>query len=159
ITEAFVAGVNAVIYEIYHPDPDQPLGIHDAHLRLIRKDRLWNAAERQEVESILTSLLEVCNQRAGLPSMQLPAEYIACMIARVVSPCNRLVAATRAPRGYAGIKATGLTEEPVIETVEPEVMVALVVAFSGGYQVPNRMESYDEVIIKHQQELRDDDNS
>lgn len=154
ITDAFVAGVDALVRDL--DDPGTFIGISDQHVRLIRQPHLWNSDDRMQVDGILSELLNVANARAGLPSMQLPAELVACLICRIVAPCNRLVAAQRAPNGYAGIKATGLVDEPVIESVSAETMFALVIAFSGGYQVPPRVESVEEVLMKQQQEQKDD---
>ena len=150
ITEAFVAGVDAVVDELSRSDSF--IGIADQHMKMIRQHKLWNADERMQVDGILNEILNVSLNRAGLPQMELPAELIACMICKIVAPCNRLVAAVKAPAGYKGIKATGLTEEPVIESVDPQTMFAMVIAFSGGYEVPARTETVEEVLMKQQQE-------
>ena len=152
ITQAFCAGIDCVLDELVTPDPDCPIGISSDLIRVLRKNTLWNADDRMRAEGALSELLNVCNHRAGLPQIELPAEFIACMIARIVSPVNRVVAAQKAPRGYKGILATGLHSEPLIEDVEPETMIALVIAFSGGYEVPEKYDSVEETMMKQQQE-------
>lgn len=86
----------------------------------------WTESEAIASVSALQALLAQVMTASGLPPMQMPAAYVAGMICMLVAPCNRMVAATNAPRAFDVEAASGLHREIEIKETPREHMVAMV---------------------------------
>ena len=85
------------------------------------------------VRAILAQCLECTLAISGIPATTLPAQYAAATIAIIVAPANRMVACLKAPDTFDAVAASGLTQDVDIRPAERETLMALVMAYSGGY--------------------------
>lgn len=99
---------------------------------LLTQPECWNEKERRSVRSLLGEAINLSMTMAGMPAAPLPAHYVAAVISKLVHPCNRLVAAQRAPEAYNALSATGQKQAIEVEMVPQETMIALVMAYSSG---------------------------
>ena len=83
---------------------------------------------------------------AGMPPVPLPGQYVAALISEVVSPCNWMLAAIKAPDSFDALDATGLLEEQEVKPMKYEQMMALVMVYGSSYEhepanqrLPNEM--------------------
>lgn len=107
-------------------------GLTAEEWRIATSKDLWSPNERRQVRSVLGEIIQISVTIAGLPPVPLPGQYIAAVICSVVSPCNRMVAAVRAPESYDAVDASGLSGSVEIEPMAVEQMISLVLAYSGG---------------------------
>ena len=70
---------------------------------------------------------------AGMPAVPLPGQYAAAVIAECVSPANRLVACMKVPDTFDAVSASGVHDTFEVRPMRPEQMMALVLAYSGGF--------------------------
>lgn len=108
-------------------------GISQADWKLITQEEFWTPEQYRSVRSLLANVVEVSMTVAGLPSVPLPGQYVAAVIAICVSPCNRIMAAQKAPDTYDAVVASGLQETFQVRPMPREQMVSLVLAYSGGF--------------------------
>jgi hypothetical protein len=108
-------------------------GIDQAHWDLLTQREYWTPDQARAIRSILASVVEVSMTIAGMPAIPLPGQYVAAVIAEVVSPCNRMIAAVKAPDTFDAADASGLMENSEVKQMKTEQMIALVLAYSGGY--------------------------
>ena len=106
------------------------VGFSAEEWELLTTEELWSSDQRRRVRSILAECVNATLSIAGLPPTPLPAQYVAAVICAVVSPCNRLVAAMRAPETYDAVAASGLSGPVEIEPSRQETMVSLVMAYT-----------------------------
>lgn len=114
----------------------QDAGITQQEWEILTKQDLWNRTEARAVPEILASVIGACLTYAGLPSVPLPAQYVACVICRLVHPCNRYTAAMRSPRAFDAVSTEGHAlggQEVEVEDVSKQRMIALVTAYSSGH--------------------------
>lgn len=107
-------------------------GLHSSDWELLTSEHPWNQEQRRAVKTILTDVLNISLTISGLPAMPLPSEYVAAVIATLVHPVNRIVAATRAPETYSAVDASGLQGTIQIVPAKIETMISLVIAYTGG---------------------------
>lgn len=110
----------------------QAAGFTQEEWNLLVSADAWTSAERAKVPSLLNSAVSICLRVAGLPPAPLPGAYVAAVIAKLVSPCNRLVAAFNAPESFDLMAAAGITSTSVVQPTKREQMIALVGVFSSG---------------------------
>jgi len=106
-------------------------GISQQEWDLLTKNEAWNPEERRSVRSALSEVINCSLSMAGLPADALPSEYVAAVIAVVVSPVNRLVAAARTPETHLAVSAAGIKENEDIDPASPAQMRALVMMYTG----------------------------
>lgn len=70
---------------------------------------------------------------AGMPAIPLPGQYVAALIAEVVAPCNYMIAAVKAPDTFDATDASGLLAQSEVKRMEPQQLMALIIAYAGGY--------------------------
>ena len=124
-------------------------GFSRAEWDLMIKPEPWTAAERRRVRAILAEAVNVTLELAGLPSEPLPGQYVAAVLATLVAPCNRLVAAHRVPETYDAESASGLKGPSEVLPMTSQQMVSLVMAYSAGEfsDIPGwKLEIEDEVV-------------
>ena len=114
-----------------HTAKHAAIGFSKTEWDLLCQDEMWTPTDRRQVRAILAEAVNATLTAAGLPAVPLPAQYVACVIVQLVAPCNRLVAATRAPETYDAVQASGLSGPVVIEMVDPKTMVSLVMAYTS----------------------------
>lgn len=108
-------------------------GIDQAHWELLTTPEYWSIEQQRQIRSILAAVLEVSMTIAGLPAIPLPGQYAAALIAEVVAPCNRFVACTKAPETFEAVDASGLISTHEVKTMSVQQLMALVLAYSGGF--------------------------
>lgn len=108
-------------------------GILEEHWRLLTQDEYWTQDQARQIRAILASALEVSMTIAGMPAIPLPGQYVAAFIVECVSPCNRYLAAIKAPDTFDAVDASGLLSQHEVKTMPREQIMALVLAYSGGY--------------------------
>ena len=108
-------------------------GIDQAHWELLTQREYWTPDQSRAVRSVLANVVEVSMTIAGMPAVPLPGQYVAALIAEVVAPCNYLIASVKAPDTFDAFDASGLTKDAEVRTMEREQMMALVIAYAGGY--------------------------
>ena len=131
--EIFKTGALAMVNEtMAYSEIHQKFGLSADDWKLVTQKELWTVEERQRVRSILQECVQISLTVAGLPGQNLPAQYVAAVIAHIVSPSNLLVASTRAPEAFDAVNAAGLQGEHQVKPVPVEMMQALVMAYAGG---------------------------
>lgn len=108
-------------------------GIEQAHWELLTQREYWTPDQSRAVRSVLANVIEVSMTIAGMPAVPLPGQYVAALIAEVVSPCNYMIAAVKAPDTFDATDASGLTGGSEVRTMEYQQLMALVLAYAGGY--------------------------
>lgn len=108
-------------------------GISQVDWDLLTQNEDWTPQQARQIRASLAATVEVALTIAGMPPIPLPVQYVAATIAVVVAPCNRLVAATKAPDTFDAFAASGLNGMSEVQTATREQMLALVMAYSGGF--------------------------
>ena len=124
-------------------------GIEETHWNLITQEEYWTPDQQRAVRSILANVLEISMTIAGMPPVPLPGQYVAAVIATVVSPCNRMVACMKAPDTFDAFDASGLLggekkDEP--DKMKFQQLISLVIAYSAGYRGEPQIERLDDSI-------------
>lgn len=108
-------------------------GITQTDWELLTQLDPWTPEESRQIRSILASVIEVCLTLSGLPPVPLPGQYAAAVIAIVVGPANRFLAAQKTPDTFDAVSASGLEGAVEIKPMKTEQMFSLVMAYSGGF--------------------------
>jgi hypothetical protein len=108
-------------------------GISPQDWTLLTQKELWNSDQRSQVRGILSEITNVACTIGGIPAIPLPGQFVAALIAHVVSPANYFVASTRAPDTYDALLASGLQGKVNIQPMTQQQMLSLVLAYSGGF--------------------------
>ena len=108
-------------------------GIEQAHWELLTQREYWTPDQSRAVRSVLANVIEVSMTIAGMPAVPLPGQYVAALIAEVVAPCNYMIAAVKAPDTFDATDASGLTGQSEVKTMEYQQLMALILAYAGGY--------------------------
>ena len=108
-------------------------GIEQAHWELLTQGEYWTPDQSRAIRSILANVIEVSMTIAGMPAIPLPGQYVAALIAEVVAPCNYMIAAVKAPDTFDATDASGLLGGAEVRTMEYQQLMALVIAYAGGY--------------------------
>lgn len=118
---------------IAYTDLHRSHGISQTDWELLTQAAPWTPEEARSVRSILASIIEVCMTISGLPPVPLPGQYAAAVIAIVVGPANRFLAAQKVPDTFDAAAASGLEGAMEIKPMKAEQMFSLVLAYSGGF--------------------------
>lgn len=131
--QLFLIGANelATAPKEYGPE-QQAAGFTQEEWELLCSDECWTKAEQMKIPSILASAVSITLRTAGLPPVPLPGAYIAAVICKLVTPCNRLIAAASSPESFDVMSAVGLTGESKEIITTKSQMYALVVYFSSA---------------------------
>lgn len=108
-------------------------GIEQAQWELLTQREYWTPDQARAIRSVLANVAEVSMTIAGMPAVPLPGQYMAALIAEVVSPCNYLIAAVKAPDTFDATDASGLIGPEEVNKMEYPQLMALVIAYAGGY--------------------------
>lgn len=130
--QAFRHGAEVLVSSDYG-DIQKQYGIRESDWNLLCKDQLWSTDDALKVRGILAQVVEVAMTISGMPAVPLPGQYVAAVIAICVAPCNRMVACTKVPETFDAYHASGLMEAFEVKPVPREQMMALVMAYSGGF--------------------------
>lgn len=131
-------------YSSYHQD----VGISKSDWIVLTSPTYWSAQEARRLPSILKQVISVSMSEADIPAVPLPGHYVAAVIATLVHPVNRIVAALNAPRTFDAIDASGLVGEVRITDTSVEQMLSLVSVYSSE-------EPYDEPLCSFPQTFLD----
>jgi hypothetical protein len=122
-------------------------GIEETHWELLTQAEYWTPDQARAIRSILANVSEVSMTIAGMPAIPLPGQYVAALIAEVVAPCNWMLASIKAPDTFDAFDATGIMDDVEVEPMKHEQMMALVLAYGGGYtQEPTRLKLKPEIV-------------
>jgi hypothetical protein len=108
-------------------------GITPQDWELFTQAEFWTTEQSTKIRGILGQCVEACMTISGMPATPLPGQYVAAVIAILVSPPNRMVACTKAPETFDAYNASGLEVPFEIVEMKREQLMALVMAYSGGY--------------------------
>lgn len=108
-------------------------GIDQHHWEVLTQVEYWSPDQARSMRSIIASVSEVAMTIAGMPPMPLPGQYVAALIAEVVSPINRMVACMKAPDTFDADAASGLLGTHEVKEMSKEQLMSLVLAYSGGF--------------------------
>ncbi len=108
-------------------------GIDQSHWELLTQKEYWSPDQARQIRAILASTLEVSLTIAGMPAIPLPGQYVAAVIAEIVSPSNRMLACTKAPDTFDAAAASGIMETHQIKPMPFQQLMGLTLAYSGGY--------------------------
>ena len=108
-------------------------GIEQAHWELLTQREYWTPDQSRAVRSVMANVIEVSMTIAGMPAVPLPGQYVAALIAEVVAPCNYMIAAVKAPDTFDATDASGLLGTSEVKTMEYQQLMALILAYAGGY--------------------------
>ena len=108
-------------------------GISQKEWDLLTQEEHWTPDQSRQIRSILASVIEVCMSVVAMPPSPLPGQYCAAVIAIIVAPANRIIAAYKCPDTFDAVAAAGISEPLEVKPVRPETMVSLVMAYSGGF--------------------------
>ena len=109
-------------------------GIDQHEWSILTQDEYWSPDQARQMRNVLAAAVEVSMTIAGIPAIPLPGQYVAAFITEVVSPCNKIVACTKAPDTFDAMDASGLLKTSEVKTMSTQQLMALVLAYSGGYQ-------------------------
>ena len=107
-------------------------GIEESHWLLLTQEEYWTPDQSRAIRSILANTVEVSMTIAGMPSIPLPGQYVAAVIAECVAPANRMLACTKAPDTFDATDASGLLGTSEIKEMTVQQMMSLVIAYSGA---------------------------
>ena len=108
-------------------------GMDEHHWTLLTQDEAWTPDQARQMRSILASAIEISMTIAGMPAVPMPGQYAAATIAIIVSPINRMIAAMKCPDTFDADAASGLLGTSEVKEMSKEQLMALVLAYSGGY--------------------------
>lgn len=108
-------------------------GISKDDWELLTQEDHWTPDQSRAIRAILASVIEIAMTITAMPAVPLPGQYAAAVIAIVVSPANRIMAAFRCPDTFDAVGAAGVTEPYEVRPMPREQMISLVMAYSGGY--------------------------
>ena len=108
-------------------------GLDEYHWKLLTQDEYWTPEQARQMRNILAAVVEVSMTIAGMPAIPLPGQYVAAVIATVVSPVNRMLACTKAPDTFDAVDASGIMTSHEVKDMSVQQMMALVLAYSGGF--------------------------
>ena len=109
-------------------------GLTETEWQTFTQNELWTIDQRHKFPSICSEVLNLSLSVAGLPAQPLPAQFVAAIIATMVSPANWIVAANRAPQSYDALDASGIQGSHEVRNVSAEQMVSLVLLYGGSYK-------------------------
>lgn len=147
IHNAFMIGAKKIAQaERQYTDLHKAHGILESDWQLLTQPEYWTPDQARSIRSILANVIEVSMTIAGMPAVPMPGQYAAALISEVVSPCNRLLATTKAPDTFDACAASGMMETHEVKPMSVQQLMALVLAYSGGSnQEPQRHVISDEV--------------
>ena len=108
-------------------------GIDPYDWEIFTQQEYWTRDQAATIRTILAQVIEVSMTIAGMPAIPMPGHYAAAVIATCVAPCNRMVACMKCPDTFDAVDASGILGTSEIKTMSHEQVMALVLAYSGGF--------------------------
>ena len=134
IHKSFQRGAEILAADHYkYTDLHKGHGIDQHHWEMLTQEEYWSPDQARQMRSILANVIEVSMTIAGMPAIPLPGQYAAALIAKVVSPMNRIVACWKAPDTFDAEVASGLMGTHEVKDMPIEQLISLVLAYSGGF--------------------------
>ena len=123
-------------------------GIDEEHWKLLTQDEYWTPDQARRMRSIIASALEVSMTIAGMPAIPLPGQYVAALIAIVVSPCNHMIACMKAPDTFDAHAASGILEPFEIKEMQWQQLMSLVILYGSGFPGEPRDHKLSKEVVK-----------
>lgn len=131
--QLFLLGANQLVASGTEYGPDQQAaGFTQEEWELLTQPECWSKAQQMKIPSVLSAAVSITLRIGGLPAVPLPGAFVAATICKLVSPCNRFLAAASSPESFDALSASGITGEPVQIITTKEQMYALVTYFSSA---------------------------
>jgi len=131
--QLFLLGANRLATAgIEYGVEQQAAGFTEDDWLLLTSTECWSQQEQLKLPSLIANCVSITLRTAGLPPTPLPGAYVAACICKLVSPCNRLVAAASAPESFDVMSAAGIAAETMKVITSQEQMYGLVVYFSSA---------------------------
>lgn len=132
--KSFRLGAEALVHANYrYTELHRSNGISSEEWAVLTQPEHWTPEQARDARGLIANCIEVAMTISGLPATPLPGQYAAAVIAIVVAPANRMIAALKAPETFDAVAAAGITETFQVKPMAKEQMMALVMAYSGGY--------------------------
>ena len=106
-----------------------PLGVSEEDFELATRDEVWTRNDRQSVVQTIEAVAHGGMDLLALPRLELPAEYLAAIIATIVRPVNFQIACRWLERGVT-VAAEGI-EDGSLEPVKANVLFVLTCELFG----------------------------
>ena len=116
---------------------------------ILKSKSYWTPAQAREARTSIDKLINASLTLANVPPQPLSAEYIAAVMARVIAPCNWLVASNSGVQGLDGKQLASITGDdyPARKWVSPERLHHLILVFSMNFDVlPKQPTEEDQMI-------------
>lgn len=134
VFQAFRRGALALATEtMAYTETHQRYGLSQDDWALLTQKEPWNVDQRRRVRSLISECVTISLTVAGLPAQSLPAQYVAAVIATIVSPANLIVAAHAAPESYDATGAANVEQTFQVTPVRSEQMLSLIMLYAGGF--------------------------
>lgn len=122
----------------------QSLGITPEDFELLTGKTIWVAGDRHRVRSCLDAACAGVMDVVGVPRFEMPAEYIAAVIACFVAPANVLTACRWMERQRAGDELRGATSGS--ELVDPSQVFALVLLIYDDKETGEIRQAFEKLV-------------
>lgn len=109
-------------------------GLEQSDWQLLTQYEAWSPDQARSIRSILASALEVSMTIAGMPAVPLPGQYVAGLIAKLVSPQNRMIACMKAPDTFDADAASGVMGTHEIKDMPWQQLMALTLLYSANFE-------------------------
>ena len=106
-------------------------GLTEYNWDLLRQDDIWNADQAADVRLVIIEAINASLTVAGIPAGPMPGHYVAAVIARLVQPCNWLVACHRVPETYNATGASGAALICEIRPMDVKQLMSLVLVYAA----------------------------
>ena len=116
-----------------YTDLHKSYGIQEHDWLLLTQTENWSPDQARQIRTILANVVEVSMTIAGMPAIPLPGQYVAAVIATIVSPVNRLLACVKAPDTFDAYLASGIEQTHEVKEMPWQQLQGLVIAYSGNY--------------------------
>lgn len=126
----------------------QQHGFDSVEWALLTSPKPWTPDQARAIRSLLANGIEASLSIAGMPAVPLPGQYCAAFIATVVAPANRITACYKCPDTFDAASASGIHETVEVKPMRVEQMIALVMAYSGGYAEEPPSETLDHEVVE-----------
>lgn len=134
IHEAFKIGAKELAKaQCEYTDLHKGHGIAEADWALVTQKENWTQEQARQMKTLLSGVTEVAMTIAGMPPIPLPGHYVAAVIAKCVSPVNRMIACMKAPDTFDADLASGIMQSHEVKPMSREQLMALVLLYSADY--------------------------
>lgn len=109
-------------------------GVTETSWNLLISERIWTQKDGHAAISALMALYERAHTIAGIQKEALPGQFVAAIIAQLVSPGNWYTAVRLVPDTWDAIAAAGVNGPPEIKPMEKTQILSLVALYAGEWE-------------------------